>query len=219
MLEIRELPQELRPREVLAKHGAGMLSDTELLAVILGSGTRDKGVGRLAAEVLELLEANNYLIEAQNLLKIKGLGKVKAAQLAASLEFARRALYPERKKIKSPGDIYPLVNHYGDRKQEYFISLSLNGAHEVTAVRVVSVGLVNRAMVHPREVFADVIQDRAAAVVCCHNHPSGNLDPSLEDREVTRRLKESGEILGVPLLDHVIFSEKGYYSFVEAGEL
>ncbi|HUX11678.1 MAG TPA: JAB domain-containing protein, partial [Spirochaetia bacterium] len=143
----------------------------------------------------------------------------KAALLSAAIEFSRRQLCPERRRIAFPADVLPLVRHFADRKQEHFISLSLNGAHEVSAVRVVSVGLVNRTIVHPREVYADPVTDRASAVIVCHNHPSGNVDPSSEDREVTRRLAAAGETLGIPLLDHVVFSERAYYSFLEHGEI
>jgi len=218
-MEVRELPEALRPREMLLAHGPGYLSDIQLLSVLLGSGTREKGVTALSREVLELLESTGFRAGMESLQAVSGLGKAKAGVILASLELARRSLCPEKRKIRSPGDVYPLVAHYGDRKQEYFLCLSLNGAHEVTAVRVVSIGLVNRTVVHPREVFADPLADRAAAVVCCHNHPSGVLDPSPEDREVTLRLKQAGELLGIPLLDHVIFGREGYFSFLETGVL
>jgi DNA repair protein RadC len=139
--------------------------------------------------------------------------------IAASLEFARRILCPGTHRIRFPADVLPLVRHYADRKQEHFLSLSLNGAHEVAATRVVSVGLVNRALVHPREVFAEALVDRAAAVVVAHNHPSGNVEPSPEDREVTIRLQKAGRTLGIALLDHIVFSQTGYFSFLEQGEL
>ncbi len=126
---------------------------------------------------------------------------------------------PSATRITVPSDILPVVRHYADRKQEHFLCLSLNGAHEVQSVRVVSIGLVNRTIVHPREVFADPLTDRAAAVVVAHNHPSGRVDPSMEDRDVTRRLKQAGDTLGIRLLDHLVFSTKGYYSFLEHGEL
>ncbi len=113
----------------------------------------------------------------------------------------------------------PVIRHYANRRQETFLSVSLNGAHEVIKIRVVSIGLVNRTLVHPREVFADPLADRAAAVICAHNHPSGNTDPSPDDREVTDILKKAGKILGIELLDHIIFSEAGFYSFLEKGEI
>lgn len=218
-IEVRELPPALRPREMLQKHGPEVLSDTELLAVLLGSGTQGMGVGALAEEVLKELESSGFRADLDSLQEIRGLGGVKAGQLAAALEFARRALYPDFRKITSSSDIYPLVAHYADRRQEYFLCLSLNGAHEVRSIRIVSIGLVNRTVVHPREVFAGPLEDRAAAVICAHNHPSGNLNPSGEDREVTTRLKKAGEILGIPLLDHIVFGRTGYYSFLDSGQL
>jgi DNA repair protein RadC len=115
--------------------------------------------------------------------------------------------------VKYPEEIFSLVRHYADRKQERFISLSLNGAHEVMAVRVVTIGLVNRTIVHPREVFADLIQDRAAAFIVAHNHPSGRISPSPEDDDITDRLLKASEILGLHFLDHLIFSETAWWSY------
>mgnify|MGYP006308208905 CR=1 FL=1 len=216
---ISELPEEFRPRELLVSRGAEYLSDLQLLQVLLGSGTKGKGVHILAEEVLSVIDSVGGELNPSVLTVIPGLGKAKAAVLCAALEFSRRRLCPSRRKIRSPADILPVVGHYADRKQEHFLSVSLNGAHEVTAVHVVSVGLVNRTLVHPREVFAEALVERAAAVIAAHNHPSGNTEPSSEDLEITDRLKQSGEVLGVPLLDHVIFSSRGYYSFLENGRV
>jgi len=147
------------------------------------------------------------------------MGEAKASAVCAALELGRRLFGVRDRKVASPGDVWPLVSHWSDRKQERFICCSLNGAHELIAARVVSIGLVNRTVVHPREVFADPIMDRACAVIVAHNHPSGRLDPSQEDREITRRLKEAADTLGIALLDHIIFSGEGFYSFVEHGLL
>ena len=125
---------------------------------------------------------------------------------------------PEGIKIETPVDVLPLVRHYGDRRQEHFLCISLNGANEVITTRIVSVGLVNKTQVHPREVFAEPITDRASAVILAHNHPSGNLAPSKEDLQITQQLKEAGETLGITVLDHIIFGQKGHYSFLEQGE-
>lgn len=134
--------------------------------------------------------------------------------------FRRGGLYqerikPEGLKIKFPADILPLIQHYGDRKQEHFICVSINGANEVMNVRVVTIGLVNKSQVHPREVFADVIAERASALIVAHNHPDGELKPSDEDIQITKRLKDAAGILGLNLLDHIIFNAKAYYSFAE----
>ncbi len=221
-MEVRELyliPEKERPREKLLSNGAEYLSDLELLAVILGSGTKNNGVNKVAAGILELLDRTDHSADIDALSAVKGIGKVKAARIAAALEFSRRIILPGTRKIGFPGDILPVISHYSDRKQEYFLCLSLNGAHEVMNSRVVSVGLVNRTIVHPREVYADPLIDRAAAVIVAHNHPSGNIQPSREDIEITVRLKKSGETLGIQLLDHIIFSVKGYYSFLEDGKI
>ncbi|MFO8064097.1 MAG: RadC family protein [Spirochaetota bacterium] len=207
------------PREKLLAHGAEHLSDQELVTVLLGSGTRGKPVYRLAEEVLTVLDSCKGKPDTQDLRLISGLGAAKSSLLIAAVELARRLLCPAVQRIRFPADVVPLIRHFADRKQEHFLSLSLNGAHEVSATRVVSVGLVNRALVHPREVFAEALVDRAAAVVVAHNHPSGNVEPSPEDREVTMRLQKAGQTLGIAMLDHIIFSQTGYYSFLEHGEL
>ncbi len=216
---ITSLPVHERPRERLIRGGAGALSDHELLTVFLGSGSRDNGVTKVAAALLQMLDSPGRAPAPEELLEIKGIGGAKAAQLCAALEYARRRFCPSKKRIERPSDVLPVVGHFQDRPAEHFLSLSLNGAHELIALRVVTIGLINRTIVHPREVFADPIQDRATSIVVCHNHPSGNLEPSTEDREVTKQLKEAGDILGIKLLDHVIFSNDGYYSFLETGAL
>jgi DNA repair protein RadC len=135
------------------------------LAILLGTGIQGKNVFVLAEEVLKTLDSNNYKISINNLLTISGLGKAKSTLITAALELSRRILCPDRKKITSPADALPFINHYSDREQEHFLCLSLNGAHEVIKSRVVSIGLVNRTLVHPREIFSDPLKDRAAAVV------------------------------------------------------
>lgn len=203
------------PREHLHDAGVEALSDEELLALLLGSGIPGRPVGAVARDVVALLDRVSRAPDAEALQSVAGLGPAKAATIAAAFELGRRVLCPGRRKVRSPADILPVVERFTERRQECFLSLSLNGAHEITAARVVTVGLVNRTVVHPREVFADPIVDRAAAVVLAHNHPSGSLEPSAEDHEVTRRLVSAGQLLGIPVLDHVIFSSRGYYSFLE----
>jgi len=217
--DIACLPLQERPRERLILSGPAALSDHELLTVFLGSGSRHNGVSQVAFELLRLLDRPGGLPAPDQLLAVKGIGKAKAAQLCAALEYARRRLCPAKKRIERPSDVLPIVTHFQDRPAEHFLSLSLNGAHELIALRVVSIGLINRTIVHPREVFADPIQDRATSIIVCHNHPSGNTEPSAEDIEVTKQLTSAAEILGIKLLDHIIFSWEGYYSFLESGAL
>jgi DNA repair protein RadC len=186
---------------------------------MLGSGSSRKGVVRLASDLLNVLDSSGDIPDTGELTGIEGIGPARAALVAASLEFARRRLRPSRRRISEPADVLPLVSHWADRPQEHFLVLSLNGAHEVIRLRVISQGILDRTIVHPREVFVAPLTDRAAAIVCAHNHPSGNTDPSPEDRSLTLRLRESGELLGIPLLDHVIFTHSAYYSFLEKGQL
>lgn len=216
---IKNMPECERPREKLQAKGPEALSDLELLAILLGSGTKGHDVMKVAGRILKALDGNPNQVSLKELQKIEGVGLAKATLIAASLEFARRRIRPEGLKISFPADVLPLIQNYADRKQEHFFCISINGANEVIKSRVVSVGLVNKTQVHPREVFADPITDRASAVIVAHNHPAGELTPSAEDKEITGQLKAAGEILGVRFLDHIIFNKKGYYSFLESGEL
>lgn len=214
---INELPRHDRPREKIHSKGAGALSDEELVAILLGSGIKGHDVMTVAGRIVRLVDDHHGRPDPADLQRLEGVGPAKAALISAALEFARRRIRPEGIKIKTPIDVLPLIRHYSDRKQEHFFCLSLNGANEVITTRVVSIGLVNKTQVHPREVFADPITDRASAVILAHNHPSGDLTPSKEDISLTRQLKEAGETLGIALLDHIIFSRKGHYSFLEHG--
>ncbi|MCL4154540.1 UNVERIFIED_CONTAM: hypothetical protein GTU68_002078, partial [Idotea baltica] len=212
MKAIQQIAVIDRPREKLSNRGASSLNDYELISVILGSGTREIGVHQLAKLVVELFSTKNGSTSYKDLLSIKGIGPAKASTLSASLEFARRQIRPEGIKISCAKDIYNLLRHIGTRKQEHFICISLNGANEVIATRILTIGLLNSSQVHPREVFSEAITDRAAAIIIAHNHPSGNLTPSEADYNVTKIIKNSGNILGIKLLDHVIFSSNGFCS-------
>jgi DNA repair protein RadC len=211
------LPRFLRPREKLLEEGPASLSDRELLAVLLNTGIQGKNVSVLADELVDLLDRNKTTPSVQELAGLSGMGEAKACAVAAMLEFGRRRWGRRGICVRVPEDVFNLVRHYGDRRQERFICIALNGAHEVIAVRVVTVGLVNRTIVHPREVFSDPLQDRASAVCVAHNHPSGKLVPSGEDNEITFRLKEAADILGLNFLDHLIFSSEGFFSYSRSG--
>jgi DNA repair protein RadC len=215
----RSLPLSQRPRERLIKFGAQSLSDRDLLAILLNTGVKGKNVCVLAEELLDRLEQDKEIPPVKELVRLTGLGESKASAVAAMLEFGRRRWAMTGIKISAPGDIFNTVRHYADRRQERFICLSLNGAHEILAVRVVTVGLVNRTIVHPREVFADPISDRSCAICVAHNHPSGALTPSMDDDEVTVTLWEAAKILGIRFLDHIIFSSAAYFSYRQMGRL
>ena len=212
------LPRNERPRERLIRNGPESMSDEDLLSIVLVSGVKGNNVTLLAQKLLKKLDSKNDIPAVTELCRLNGMGVSKACSVAAMLELGRRR-WTSGQRIRSPEDIYRTIRHYADRRQERFLCLSLNGAHELIAARVVTIGLVNRAIVHPREVFADPIQDRASALVVAHNHPSGNVQPSDEDDEITRRLKASADILGLNFLDHLIFSERCYFSYRQEGLL
>lgn len=209
-----------RPREKMEMKGPESLSDLELLMVLISSGSGERNVEALSRDALELLDRKDDP-DLSRLCAIKGMGKAKSAQVLAALELGRRR---QRRlgvgvTISSPGDIYREVRHYATRSQEQFIVLALNGAHEVLNIFVATIGLVNKTLVHPREVFADPLARRATAIAVAHNHPSGVLTPSDDDVNITKRLKASGDILGIKILDHLVFTENAYYSFLEHGLL
>jgi len=208
-----------RPREKLKKKGAGALTNTELLAVFLKTGTRNFSVIRLAKSVHEIIDRYDSERLYENLVSIKGMGEAKSLSICAAMEYMRRKIQPSSRKIRTPGDIAAWLKPYCDKKQEHFIVITLNGGNEIINSRVVTVGLLNSSQIHPREVYADAIVERAASLILAHNHPSGNCEPSKEDIAVTRKLIHAGEILGVSVLDHIVFSETGYKSFLEEGLL
>lgn len=204
-------------RERMLKLGSGSISNLELIVAILGSGVPGKPVRKLAKEVLNQITKSSDSCDLDQLMLISGMGEAKSCAVAAALELGRRIFSTRGTRIAMPKDAYPLLIHFADIRQEHFIVISLNGGHEVNAIREITKGLINKTVVHLREVFADPITDRVCAVVVAHNHPSGNLEPSDEDVDITKRLRQSGDILGIPVLDHLIFSESGYFSFMEHG--
>lgn len=215
---IRDLAAIDRPREKLSARGPEALSDEELLAVLLGSGIKGTSVLELAGRVLEVLGDRPERADVSTLSGIAGVGRAKACQIVASLEFARRC-WRRRAPIRAAADALPYLQSIRGKSQEYFVCLSLTGAHEVIETRVVTVGLLDSNQVHPREVFADPITDRAACVLLAHNHPSGTLEASPEDLALTRRLVKAGELLGIRVLDHLIVTRDGHLSLKDRGHL
>lgn len=216
---IDQIPKHDRPREKLAAKGASVLNDQELLAVLLGKGTARMDVMTLAGHLVRVIDEKGLSLRTEDLTAFDGVGEAKATLVLAAIEFARRRIKPEGLKISTPADVLPLIRHFADRKQEHFLSVTINGANEVLNVRVVSIGLIDRSPVHPREVFADALTDRASGIIVAHNHPAGSLEPSQSDIDATKQIKQAGEIVGIELLDHIIFNRKGYYSFLEEGGL
>ncbi len=216
---IHDLPVNDRPREKLLNKGAAALSDKELLAVLLGKGTHGMDVLKLAGKLARIIDEKGVGVQPDDLRELNGVGDAKTALVLAALEFARRRIKPEGVKIETPADLLPHVRHYADRRQEHFLCASVNGANEILNIRVISIGLIDRTPVHPREVFADALADRASAIIVAHNHPAGSLEPSAADVGATKQLKAAGIVIGIALLDHIIFNRSGYFSFLESGRL
>lgn len=225
---IKDWPEDERPREKLLKRGAAALSDAELLALVLRTG--DAAAGKSAIDLgRELLTRFNDSLrslaqaELQELQQVKGLGLAKAASLKAAFSLASR--FQARplvtlERFTSPAQVFDYFHHeLRDARTEQFLVLLLDGKNRITRKVTVSEGSLNQSIVHPREVFAPAVRESAAAVILIHNHPSGDPAPSREDREITRRLKEAGELLGIRVLDHVIIGDGRYYSFTESGLL
>ncbi len=209
-----------KPREKLDKLGEKALKDYELMAILLGTGIKGKDVITLAKELIKLLNNNFETLNLEKLLSIHGLGKAKASQILSAIELSKRYLIQSNhKRISSSEDVYKELQAYKYKQQEYFLALYLDGANHLIDTHIITIGTLNQSLVHPREVFSYAIEKRCASIIVAHNHPSGILKPSYEDISVTKRLQESAKILGIELLDHIIFTKNGFYSLQEEGIL
>jgi len=214
-MKIKDRYKDDRPREKLAKFGPAKLSDLELLMAVIGSGNAQAGVEQIARSVLKLIKTQGADIDYTTLREVTGLGEAKIAVLLANFELARRYLLNgERPIIDSPEKAVELLSDIRDKKQEYFVCLTLDGANRLIVKRVVTIGTLTASLVHPREVFADAIADRAASIIVAHNHPSGSLEASQADKDVTNRLAEAGKLLGITLNDHIIVTKSDYISII-----
>ena len=205
--------KKLDIRERVWKEGIENATTEELVMLILGTGTKDRSLASIAKEVISCIARTDPECLFFELKCIKGISLGKAAAIMASLELGRRNYGPGGTIIKKPQDLIPLVQHYTLETREHFLCISLNGAHEIIKIREISVGSLNRSLIHPREVFVGVLKDHAAAIILCHNHPSGRTEPSDSDIEITARLKECADLLGINLLDHLIIGKDSYFSF------
>ena len=203
--------KDLRPREKLQARGAEALSDYELLMAIIGSGTQYADVTKLAREVQKLLKEKGSKLAYEDLLNVKSLGPAKATNIIAGFELWRRQFeVSERPIIDSPEKAVEQLVDIRDKKQEYFVCLTLDGANRLIAKRIITIGTLTASLVHPREVFADAITDRAASIIVAHNHPSGRLEASEADIDVSERLVSAGNLLGINLIDHIIVSKDSF---------
>ena len=224
-MKIKELPESERPRERLISKGAFYLSDTELLAIILKSGTNDmsvKEIGELLLKKHHNLQ-NIKNISYHELLQIKGIGPAKACQLLAAIELARRIDTKQDRiiniQISSARIVFEYYKNIVNPFQEQFYCLYLDSNKFVLHEKLLFVGTVNRSLVHPRDIFKEAYQVNATAIICVHNHPGGNSSPSKEDISVTCRLNQIGILMGIKLVDHVIITDETYYSFLENGKI
>ena len=210
MVKISDRRKDLRPREKLQAKGAEALSDYELLMAIIGSGNAQADVTKIARDLLKLLRQERFLAK-ERVQSIVGIGEAKAAEIVASFELAKRYLVEsDQPIIDSPEKAVEQFADIRDKKQEYFVCLTLDGANRLIAKRIISIGTLTSSLVHPREVFAEAITDRAASIIVAHNHPSGGLEPSDADISITKRLNESAVILGVTLNYHILVTNQSY---------
>ncbi len=224
-MRIEDIPSENRPRERFQKFGANILSDAELLAIIIRTGTREKKgvVGESA------IDTSNRLIKEYGLdklsdcslkefQKIKGIGPAKAMQIMALFEFNKRHSLSMKLKIpiESAKDIFDYVsNRLIDKDKEHFMVLHLDSKNRIIKDEIISIGTLNASLTHPREIFKSAIKESSNAIILVHNHPSGDPSPSRQDIEITEKLFEAGKLLGINVLDHVIVGKSEYYSFKE----
>lgn len=219
---IRNWAEGDRPREKMLLKGKSSLSNAELLAILIGSGTRRMSAVDLCKEILS--SVNNNLIELSKLsipalMKFKGIGEAKAISIAAALELGRRRRSAEveaKPKITGSRDVFEIMSEYlTDLNHEEFWIMLLNRANKVIRKMQISAGGFAGTVADPKKIFSLALESNASAMVLCHNHPSGNIVPSSADKQLTRKLVEAGKNLDLPVLDHVIFGEENYYSFAD----
>ncbi len=223
--KIKDLPESERPRERLEREGVSSLSDAELLAILIRTGTKEASALDLAKSLLSKARSLGRLfsLEFKELSRIKGIGKSKASSILAAMEIGRRALSSRggrKLKIKGPEDVFfYLEPKLKGSKNEKFGILVLDTKNHVKSEKIISEGDLQGSIVHPREIFHHAILELAASIILFHNHPSGDPAPSAHDREITARILSTGKIIGIEVLDHIILGDGTYYSFKEKGEI
>ncbi|HWY79203.1 MAG TPA: DNA repair protein RadC [Candidatus Sulfotelmatobacter sp.] len=220
-LRIKDMPLTLRPRERLFQSGAKNLSDVELLAILLGTGSSKQNALVLGDKLLRQFSLQKLNTQLKELVKYPGVGSAKAARIIAALELGERLFAPAsitKIIIRTVQDVLSQVRDIADKRQEYLIVLYLNARHELVLKEVVGMGSLTSLQITPKEIFSHALQVPCASLIVVHNHPSNDSNPSDEDIHFTRRIQEAGEVMGIPLVDHVIVSKSGFYSFREDKE-
>ena len=224
-MNIKQMPPLERPRERLITKGPKSLSDSELLAIILKTGTQSLSAKDLATNIIKTYKSVKNLknISYQELIKIKGIGEAKACQIIATIELIKRINTSQENieniKLTSAKTVYEYYKNYINPNQECFYCLYLDSAKKVLKEKKLFMGTINHSIVHPRDVFKEAYIQNATAFICVHNHPNGDVTPSKDDLITTERLKQIGIMMGIKLVDHVIVSENSYYSFLENNKI
>ena len=219
---IKDLPKEERPRERLLKYGVESLSNRELLAIVLKTGTKDYSVIDIATNILNDIKDIKNLrdIKLNKLLEFKGVGEAKAIEILSVIDLGRRIFLEKeesnKKMFNHPKKIYDSSRHlFFGKKQEYFYCFYFNSKQELIERKLLFMGTINKSIVHPREVFKEAYLLSATSIICMHNHPSGDVNPSIDDINLTKTLCKIGKIQNIPVVDHIIVGDNEYYSFYE----
>ncbi|NDI34034.1 RadC family protein [Chengkuizengella sediminis] len=220
---LRDVPENDRPRERMLQYGAQVLSNAEIIAILLRTGSFDESAITLAQKVLKKFGGLRHLVDAstEQLIEMKGIGPAKALQIQAGIELGRRLAKSKLEHhitIRSPEDAAKyMMEDLRYLQKEHFICLFLNTKNQLIAQETLSMGSLNASIVHPREVFRAAIKRSSASIICVHNHPSGDPTPSSEDIEITNRLLEAGQVIGIEVLDHLIIGDQNFISLKERG--
>ncbi|GIW62687.1 MAG: UPF0758 protein YsxA [Patescibacteria group bacterium] len=216
-MKIKNLPKFQRPREKLLEKGADNLKDYEILAIILRTGTKGKSAIEIAKSILKKYNLKQLTkVEVSEIANIAGVGLTKAIQIKSALELGKRVFKQPKKDevyINSAEDAYKVLKQFANQKKEHLIGLYLNAKNKLIKTEIISIGILNQSLAHPREVFQPAIKHLCCSVIIGHNHPSEDPTPSEDDIAVTEKLKSAGKILGIDLLDHIIFTKKRFFSF------
>ena len=216
MAKIKDIPKVDRPREKLEKYGPEKLSDAELLAILLRTGTKDLNVIKLSQKILQKFKEEGVSEAAvEELKKVHGLGAAKACEIVACFELGRRKLKGKKTSILlSPKDVWERMEDIHGSRREHFVVFYLDNRSQEIKREIISVGTLDKSLVHPREVFESAIKHNAASIILAHNHPSGDVEPSQDDIEITKKLIHAGKILDIRVVDHVVVTDKQFKSFI-----
>ena len=218
MAKIKDIPKIDRPREKFLQKGADALSKSDLLAILLGSGIKGKNVRELSESIIKKFGKNFLNITVDDLLEISGIGQAKALQITSAISLVKRFYADEKSNetiIKNSQDVLSLTYDLRDKKKEHLVCLYLNARNSLLKKEIVSVGLLDKTLLHPREIFYPATELNAASVILIHNHPSGDSSPSEKDNQIVEKIVQAGEIMGIPVIDFIIISENNHYSFYE----